>query len=75
MRQENTAWPMLQYALFLEEEKRIAPGRDVIFKRCKESSFEMIDSRALGHDILDFCERELVTLGKGVGVSTSPFLQ
>jgi glycosyltransferase involved in cell wall biosynthesis len=44
MRWENTAWAMLQYALFLEQEKQTSTGRDIIFKRCKESPFERINS-------------------------------
>jgi hypothetical protein len=44
MRWDNTAWAMLQYALFLEEERRISTGRGVIFKRDKESLFERINS-------------------------------
>ncbi len=27
----------------------------------------LLSCRAIGHDILDFCERELITLGKSVG--------
>ena len=42
---ENTAWAILQYALFLEDEKQISTGSDVIFKRCKESAFEGINDR------------------------------
>jgi len=44
MRWDNTAWAMLQYTLFLEEERKISTGRGVIFKRGKESSFERINS-------------------------------
>lgn len=44
MRWENVAWAMLQYALFLRQEKQRSTGRDVIFKRCKESLFERTNS-------------------------------
>jgi len=40
MRWDNTAWAMLQYIFFLEEERQISTGRGVTFERHKESVFE-----------------------------------
>ncbi|MBW1769836.1 MAG: hypothetical protein JRJ17_01475 [Deltaproteobacteria bacterium] len=47
MRWDNTAWAMLQYIFFLEEERQISTGRGVTFERGKESAFERLSGLAL----------------------------
>ncbi|MHC4255405.1 MAG: glycosyltransferase family protein [Planctomycetota bacterium] len=39
MRWDNTAWAMLQYILFLDEELHISTGRGITFKRNKKSAY------------------------------------
>jgi glycosyltransferase involved in cell wall biosynthesis len=47
MRWDNTAWAMLQYILFLNEELHISTGRGITFKRNKKSVYEKKNKKLL----------------------------
>ena len=45
MRWDNTAWAMLQYILFLEDEIHTSTGRGIAFQREKESPYAKMNDK------------------------------
>lgn len=51
MRWDNSAWALLQYIDFVEDEKEIVTGRGVKFTRAKPSILQRIKNRSVPHNL------------------------